>query len=398
MQQRRACSTDGSPNSLDERIRMPPNTSRKLAQLVLRGLRQSAFGTPLGAVCSVLLLGGFCLTANSWFTSKGEQRNHAFLHRQGPVLGEVVQAQTDPADDLAGGLLVKEVKSPVKEDERIRGALPDIQHRYKAQKSAGKFECFDGSKVFPKFEVVNDDYCDCLDGSDEPGTSACVGIVIRPAKMALSGFSCGWSSGLDHGVVRFAAVNDGICDCCAGDDEWDGNVKCTDRCDLENAAKQEEESRVIAGAKARESYVERAKDLKQTSRWSSTDGGPDNVFLAEADNGCLKLDDGDYIYEVCLWDTVKQKGKNGRAFDLGRGGKWNSMLWEDGKTQRIDYSMLIMGDGEYCPPANAPRRAELLFECAVSSAVLSVQETQVCVYTFRLQTPAACRSLSERGA
>lgn len=36
--------------------------------------------------------------------------------------------------------------------------------------TSGNFTCRDGSHTLP-FERVNDDFCDCLDGSDEPGAT-----------------------------------------------------------------------------------------------------------------------------------------------------------------------------------------------------------------------------------
>lgn len=117
------------------------------------------------------------------------------------------------------------------------------------------------------------------------------------------------------------------------------------------------------------------------------------MFIAAAASGCLKLDDGDYRFEVCIFDHVSQQPvKGGHKFTLGKKGRWAESLWEDGSLRK-DYTKLIMDDGEHCVASNAARRAEILFECAASPALLTMQESQVCVYTIRMQTPAACQPL-----
>lgn len=49
----------------------------------------------------------------------------------------------------------------------LRGVDPASTHLYAI--SATHFKCLDGSATIPA-KQINDDYCDCPDGSDEPGT------------------------------------------------------------------------------------------------------------------------------------------------------------------------------------------------------------------------------------
>ncbi len=49
---------------------------------------------------------------------------------------------------------------------QLRGLDPKLRPHYTGRD--GKFACLDGLKTTP-FSQVNDDYCDCFDGSDEPG-------------------------------------------------------------------------------------------------------------------------------------------------------------------------------------------------------------------------------------
>eukprot|EP00927_Polykrikos_kofoidii_P027522 TRINITY_DN24172_c0_g6_i1.p1 TRINITY_DN24172_c0_g6~~TRINITY_DN24172_c0_g6_i1.p1 ORF type:complete len:799 (-),score=167.07 TRINITY_DN24172_c0_g6_i1:113-2509(-) len=72
------------------------------------------------------------------------------------------------------------------------------------------FQCLDGSQTVP-LAMVNDDFCDCPDGSDEPGTSACAGFAGRC-------FYCR-NEGSRPKFIYASRVGDGVCDCCDGSDE-----------------------------------------------------------------------------------------------------------------------------------------------------------------------------------
>jgi protein kinase C substrate 80K-H len=105
----------------------------------------------------------------------------------------------------------------------IQGVAPQDQNKYPKSTT---FTCFDKSKVIP-FERVNDDYCDCADGSDEPGTSACSGTGTTK-------FFCS-NHGFYPKYLHASFVNDGVCDCCDGSDEYESTMKCKNTC-LEDGA------------------------------------------------------------------------------------------------------------------------------------------------------------------
>ncbi|XP_010249817.1 PREDICTED: glucosidase 2 subunit beta-like [Nelumbo nucifera] len=129
----------------------------------------------------------------------------------------------------------------------LLGIAPGDEKHYQSE----FIKCKDGSKGFTRAQI-NDDFCDCPDGTDEPGTSACPGgkFYCRNAgHTPLSLFS--------------SRVNDGICDCCDGSDEYDGKVKCLNTCWESGKVAREKLNKKIAtyreGVTIRKKEVEQAK-------------------------------------------------------------------------------------------------------------------------------------------
>lgn len=164
-------------------------------------------------------------------------------------------------------LLIQFVVGQENQENPYRG-IPQDQIQ-KIQQSS-EIVCDEGTRRLP-VQFINDEYCDCLDGSDEPGTSACSNTNVQ--------FFC---ENIHHQSkwISTSLVNDGICDCCDGSDENGSNLKkirCENTCvqDAKRFQHETQESRRVfqSGYKIRQETIqnnqqqlEKAKDSIETKR------------------------------------------------------------------------------------------------------------------------------------
>lgn len=117
------------------------------------------------------------------------------------------------------------------------------------------FTCLDGSLTVP-FLSVNDDFCDCADGSDEPGTSACSNGIYHCT-----------NAGFRPKNIPSSRVNDGLCDCCDGSDEYNEPVNCPNTCKelyKELYQKQREEAELAKqGLAVKQDYSQQGQNKKE---------------------------------------------------------------------------------------------------------------------------------------
>ncbi|CAG8585689.1 4841_t:CDS:2 [Paraglomus brasilianum] len=137
---------------------------------------------------------------------------------------------------------------------KIRGV--DQSKAYLYERKGDHWTCLDGSAEI-LYEAINDDYCDCNDGSDEPGTSAC------PDNL----FYCE-NEGHIPTYISSSRVNDGICEpeCCDGSDEYGGLVQCSNVCDAAGKAYRQKMKELAdlhaMGAQTKQEYIEHGKKLR----------------------------------------------------------------------------------------------------------------------------------------
>ncbi|KAF8561351.1 hypothetical protein P879_08427 [Paragonimus westermani] len=165
------------------------------------------------------------------------------------------------------------------------------------------FNCLDGSIVLPPHKI-NDNYCDCADGSDEPGTPACNNGVFHCRDVQYKSVS-----------LRSAFVNDGICDCCDGSDEYDGKTTCESTCGILAAAVQQARSikrnEIEQGHRLFKEYVEKLKIRKQEELIAEEKAARERE-LHEAD--LLQVPASESQSEVDTGTSVeKQTGKESSA-------------------------------------------------------------------------------------
>lgn len=284
------------------------------------------------------------------------------------------------------------------DNKYLIGVHPERRSHYEPLSSGKNFNCLDGSGSIPG-ELVNDDYCDCRDASDEPGTAAC----------PHGRFFC-QNEGYIQRLIPSAWVNDGQCDCCDASDEYNSTKKtCENTCGVlgEVYRREQERFKEIAdqGSAIRSQYKEQAKlkkeqnqqlldqyrreltdkenAIKKLEEELNFDFGPSNVFLPMKGK-CFNYQEHEYSYTLCPFERATQQSINIQT-ELGGWAGWAGPSENPYSKQKYEGGLTCW---------NGPSRSAVVnIECGSEDKITSVVEPAKCEYVFNFITPAACPDL-----
>ena len=210
-----------------------------------------------------------------------------------------------------------------------------------------------GSGVEIAFERVNDDFCDCAFGGDEPGTAACAG------REHAAGFRCPG----DGARVSASKVSDGVADCCDESDEGGpapggaAGGPCGGG----------------VGGVAEDAAAYRAGAAERRARFGASARADD----ALADICTAEFASGPFAYSVCFGGRATQR-EGGASRLLG------TLEAYDDERRAFRF-----GGGDAC--GADPRTATVALVCGGGGdRLVAVDEPAPCRYELTASSPAAC--------
>lgn len=160
----------------------------------------------------------------------------------------------------------------------VNKALIGVDPKDASLYSGKTFKCPGSGKVI-SIDQVNDNYCDCpavpgVTITDEPGTGACSNAV----------FYCN-NHKYRPTTIPASRVNDGVCDCCDGSDEWlfPEPGRCKDTCKELGKKSYEEDKAKYEGMKKaidnRNKFV--AESSKELTEKTKSLSGLNKIYNAQ---------------------------------------------------------------------------------------------------------------------
>ena len=340
------------------------------------------------------------------------------------------------------------------------GAIPSLWKKYEKHIDYEKqtFKCFDKKKII-NLSYVNDNFKDCDDGSDEPGTTAANGI-----------FYCKNERNTPKEIPKWL-VSDGNCDCCDGSDEYfNPRVECPNTCqDFDSERKyliNQLENYFEEGMQKQEKIIEESMKLVKESQEfieknlqkiedlnNSLNIQKQNIYKNNIENnhenteyvGIKKIINN--IFNFTFGNDIHQNKRNifqtiseSRLIDKENElnylvDKYKKSLEITNYTENIQmfaslrneqftkgqYSLYLFGivsdkyhnlgkfkelvnhtlyydDGEYCFATKKPRKTTVEGHCWKDHKLVAFHEPETCVYTAIIGSPIFCNAESFKKA